>query len=421
VIIIAVGLSYRTAGLGLLERVAVPAGELPETLADLLAGNEIGEAVVLSTCNRTEIYASAATFHGGLENAVGVLSRRCGVEPAVLRRHLYPHHGQGAVEHLFTVAAGLDSMVRGETQILGQLRTAYCVARDSGSAGRLMHDLSQRALRVGKRVRAETGLHRSGASVVSEALADAAGELGGLAGKRALLIGAGSIGAVAAAALRRAGIGEVVIANRTESRGARLAEAMREHGVPAESVGLHRIAGLVGQADLVITCTGAGRTVLDVPTVLAAAGRRLVVCDLALPRDVAAGVGELPGVRVIDLESLRRRLAGAAFGADTGRARLIVAEEVARYVAAQRSAAVTPTVTALRRRAAEVVDSELLRLDSRLADLDPLVRKELAGSLRRVVDKLLHTPTVRVKASGADYAAMLCELFELPPEHGHAA
>jgi glutamyl-tRNA reductase len=268
---------------------------------------------------------------------------------------------------------------------------------------------------VGKRIHTETELHRSGASVVSEALADAAGVLGGLAGRHALLIGAGSVGAVAAAALRRAGVAEVVVANRTESRGARLAESLRAQGVRARSVGLHRLAELVAAADLVITCTGAAAPVLDVPTVRAAR-RPLVICDLALPRDVAAGVAELPGVRVVDLESLRQRLSGAALGVDTGRARLIVAEEVAEYVAAQRSAAVTPTVTALRRRAAEVVESELLRLDSRLVDLDPLVRKEIASTVRRVVDKLLHTPTVRVKASGADYAAMLSELFELPSE-----
>jgi glutamyl-tRNA reductase len=332
------------------------------------------------------------------------------------------HYAGAAAEHLFTVAAGLDSMVVGEAQILGQVRAAYNTARAAGTVGRTLHELIQQALRVGKRVHAETGLDQVGRSVVAEALADAGAALGGLAGKRALIVGAGSMGALSAAALRRAGIGEVVIANRSTDNGARLAESLQEQGVPATAVGLTGLAERIAAADVVVSCTGAtGTVIVDGMVAARPAQRPLVVCDLGLPRDVSLGVAAVPGVTVVDLESLRRRLDELPGGPDTGRAAAIVAEELRGFLATQRSAEVTPTVTALRRRAAEVVDTEMLRLDSRLPALDPAVRDELARTVRRVVEKLLHTPTVRVKElasgpAGAGYADALRELFQLDPE-----
>ncbi len=227
------------------------------------------------------------------------------------------------------------------------------------------------------------------------------------------------MGGLAAAALRRAGIGEIVVANRTERTGARLAELQVEQGTPARAVGLDDLVANLAEADVVVSCTGATGTVIDVDMVVGRT-RPLVVCDLGLPRDVAADVAGLPGVTIIDLESLQRRLAAAPSGLDTARAVDIVAQEVRGYLATQRSAEVTPTVTALRRRAAEVVDAELLRLDSRLPALDGPVRAEVVQTVRRVVDKLLHTPTVRVKElasgpGGAEYAEALRELFGLDP------
>jgi glutamyl-tRNA reductase len=253
---------------------------------------------------------------------------------------------------------------------------------------------------------------------VSEALADADRVLGGLAGRRALIVGAGSMGGLSAAALRRAGIGEIVIANRTVRTGARLAELQVEHGTPAHAVGLGDLPSHIAEADVVVACTGAAGTVVDA-TMIAPRTRPLVVCDLGLPRDVAADAADLRGVTIVDLESLQRRLTEAPSGLDTRRAAMIVADEVTAYLATQRSSAVTPTVTALRRRAAEVVDAELLRLDSRLG-LDPAARAEVAQTVRRVVDKLLHTPTVRVKElavgpNGVEYAEALRELFQLDP------
>jgi glutamyl-tRNA reductase len=417
--LLAVGLSHRSADLRVLERAVVPAGEVGKVLDELVRCPNVTEAALVTSCNRVEVYAVVEAFHGGLGDIVSVLGRHCGLDAAELYEHLYVHYAGAAVAHLFSVAAGLDSMVVGESQILGQVRNAYNAAREAGTVGRTLHELVQRALRVGKRVHSETGLDRVGGSVVSEALTDADRLLGGLAGRSALLVGAGSMGGLSAAALRRAGIGEIVVANRTEATAARLALLQREHGVPATSVGLDDLAAQIARVDLVVACTGAGGTVIGADAV-GARTRPLVICDLGLPRDVDAAVGELAGVTIVDLESLQRRLATAPSGLDTRRAGEIVAEEVRGYLATQRSAEVTPTVTALRRRAAEVVDAELLRLDSRLPELERGVRNELAQTVRRVVDKLLHTPTVRVKElasapGGAEYAEALRELFQLDP------
>jgi glutamyl-tRNA reductase len=332
-------------------------------------------------------------------------------------------------------------MVVGEPQILGQLRTAYAVAEQAGAVGSTLHELAQQALRVGKRVHAETGIDAEGASVVSEALDDAAAALAsenntadgaGLAGRRALVLGTGSMGGLAAAQLRRAGVAEIVLANRTEAAAQRLAALCEAEGTPASAVTLDGMSAALAAADLVVCCTGAVDAVLGAEQV--ARARRctpapLVVCDLGLPRDVEPGVGELPGVTLLDLTTLQRRLeqrgparpAGAGGAGATERAQRIVIEEVRGYLAAQRSAEVTPTVTALRKRAAEVVDAELLRLNGRLPGLDAAVRDELARTVRRVVDKLLHAPTVRVKqlaevGGGQAYADALRELFELDPQ-----
>jgi glutamyl-tRNA reductase len=423
--VLVVGLSHRSAPVEVLERASVSSQDAPKLLDELTRSGRVGEAVVLSTCNRVEVYAVVEAFHGGLADVSGVLARHTGMDVGSLSSYLYVHYAASAVEHLFSVAAGLDSMVVGEAQILGQLRTAYNTAIEADTVGRAMHELAQQALRVGKRSQSETGIDGAGASVVSEALADAASALGGLAGRRALVVGAGSMGGLAGAQLRRAGIGGLVLANRTPERAARLAATLTADGVPSRAVGLDQVPAELALADVLVSCTGAVGTVLGADMVAEALGTRdgrpLVICDLGLPRDVDTAVAELPGVTVIDLASLNERLADRTEGDAVRAARRIVADEVAHYLSAQRSAEVTPTVTALRRRAAEVVDAELLRMSGRLPDLDPQIRDELAHTVRRVVDKLLHTPTVRVKqlaeAPGGDtYAEALRELFELDPQ-----
>jgi len=427
--VLVVGLSHRSAPVQVLERAAVGATEVPKLLEELLRGQHVSEAVLLSTCNRIEVIAVVDAFHGGLADVSAVLARHAGMSLTELTEHVFVHYAGSAVQHLFAVAAGLDSMVVGEAQILGQLRTAYATADEAGTVGRTLHELAQHALRVGKRVHTSTGIDTAGASVVSEALADAATELGDLAGRRAVVVGAGAMGALAAAHLRRAGVAEVVVLNRSAERADRLAENTRTQGTPARAAALDALEVELATADLMVACTGAVGTVVELDTVAAAvaerAGRRLAIVDLGLPRDVDARVAELPGVAVVDLAALQRRLASGDRGAAVAAAQQLVAEEAQAYLAAQRSAEVTPTVTALRRRASDVIDAELLRLDSRLPDLEPKVREEFGRSVRRVVDKLLHTPTVQVKklAEGPDgdsYAAALRALFELDPQTPNA-
>jgi glutamyl-tRNA reductase len=426
--VLLVGLSHRSAPVEILERACVSSQDVSKLLDELTRHGRVGEAMVLSTCNRVEVYAFVEAFHGGLADVSGMLARHAGLDVSALSPFLYVHYAASAVEHLFSVAAGLDSMVVGEAQILGQLRGAYGVAVEAGTVGRAMHELAQQALRVGKRSHSETGIDAAGASLVSEALADAQRLLGGLVGRRALVLGAGSMGALSAAQLRRAEVGSIVVVNRTPERAARLAAALTGEGVASRCAALDQLAGEIALADVLVTCTGAVGTVLGAYTVAEALGHRepdrpLVICDLGLPRDVDAAVAELPGVSVVDLVTLNERLSRGTEGggASVREVRRIVTEEVAQYLSAQRCAEVTPTVTALRRRAAEVVDAELLRMSGRLPDLEPQVRDEFARTVRRVVDKLLHTPTVRVKqlaeAPGGDtYAEALRELFGLDPQ-----
>ncbi|MEV0698890.1 glutamyl-tRNA reductase [Saccharopolyspora sp. NPDC050389] len=423
--LLTVGISHHSAPVRVLERVSIGGDDVAKLLGELLQREHICEAFIISTCNRVEVYAVAETFHGGLDDVTSVLARHAGAEVGELADHLYVYYAGAAVEHLFSVSAGLDSMVVGEAQILGQLRQAYGTADENGTVGKTLHELAQQALRVGKRVHTETGIDAEGASVVSEALADAEVALDGLAGRSALVVGAGSMGGLAAAQLKRAGIGEVVIANRTEANGERLASSLRADGVISRTADLTDLSSAIAAADLVVACTGAIGAVVTEDVVAAALtvrdDRPLLCCDLGLPRDIVPEVAGLPGVTVVDLESLQRRLSDKQGGNESERAAQIVAEELRNYLAAQRSAEVTPTVTALRKRAAEVVDGELLRLDSRLPELDGDVRDELARTVRRVVDKLLHTPTVRVKQlasvpGGAGYADALRELFELDPQ-----
>lgn len=421
--LLVVGLSHRTAPVRVLERAAMPAEDTGKFLGELMKSSNVAEALLLSTCNRIEVYTVVETFHGGMAEVIETLTRHAGSDVTGLADHLYVHYAGAAVEHAFSVAAGLDSMVVGESQILGQLRAAYASAAEQGAAGRTLHELAQQALRVGKRVHSETGIDATGASVVTEALSDAAAALGTLAGRHAVLVGAGSMGGLAAAHLRRAGIGSLTVVNRSLPAAQRLVSAALTDGVPATAAGLADLAAVLADAELVVSCTGSVGPVIEGAAVRRAradTAHPLVVCDLGLPRDVAPEVGELPGVTVIDLATLQERLRDRPGGSDVTRAREIVAAEVTAFLAAQRSASVTPTVTALRQHAAEVVAAELLRLESRLPELDASVRAELAKTVRRVVDKLLHTPTVRIKElaagpAGQAYADALRELFDLDP------
>lgn len=413
--VLVVGVSHRTAPVPLLEQVTV--GVTGGFLPDLLAAPTLSEGVVVSTCNRVEVYADSDGFHAGVDAVRDLLADRSGVPLGTLQEHLYVHWEGSAVAHLFEVAAGLDSMVVGESQILGQLRTAYVAARDGAAAGRTLHELFQRALHVGKRVHAETGIDAAGQSLVSVALERAVAAVGDLTGRPVLVVGAGSMGALAGATLRRCGAGRITVANRSVPNARRLATALEGDGV-----GLDRLDEALAGTDVVVSSTGAIGVVLDAGTVAKAVaargGRPLAVVDLALPHDVDPDVADLPGVTLVTLASLQQVLATGSTGADVAAARRIVADGVAQFLAWQKAARVAPTVVALRSRADELVEAELARLAGRLPELDERARQELAASLRRVVGALLHTPTVRVKEltdapAGLSYAQALRELFGL--------
>ncbi|WP_405980158.1 glutamyl-tRNA reductase [Streptomyces sp. NBC_00158] len=620
--LLVVGLSHRSAPVSVLERASLSADAKVKLLHDTLAAEPAAEATVLATCNRIELYADVEKFHAGVAELSTLLAQHSGVALEELTPYLYVHYEDRAVHHLFSVACGLDSMVVGEGQILGQIKDALALGQELHTAGRLINDLFQQALRVGKRAHSETGIDRAGQSLVTFGLEQLAVHLPvgeWAAGKRALVIGAGSMSSLAAATLARVGVAEVVVANRTAERAERLAEILVASGtgVAARAVPMSAVAGELARVDVVVSCTGAtglvltgddvaaalagggagagavaggpaglsptpplpetgaaprtpswglrpqtlapqsqaglengaapraagpgtadgfaaaqasgpavadgfaaagalgsafaaapqagvdaevvarlaaaaqgGRRIadagavrtiaapvavegdgcpvgLDVPadgSLPAGGGRsalagvdagslelhgawadqgeaaaqrqprraaraladgavpvRLALLDLAMPRDIDAAVHRIPGVRLVDIESLAEASADAPMAADVDAVRGIVAAEVAAFGAAQRAAHITPTVVALRAMAAEVVAMEVARLDGRVPDLDERQRAEVTQTVRRVVDKLLHAPTVRVKQlasepGGAGYAEALRELFDLDPQ-----
>lgn len=419
------GVSHRSAPVSVLEQLSTDESEQVKIVDRVMQSPLVTEAMVLSTCNRVEVYAVVDAFHGGLSAIGQVLAEQSGMSLSDLTKYAYVRYSEAAVEHLFAVASGLDSAVVGEQQVLGQVRRAYAAAEANRTVGRILHELAQRALAVGKRVHSETGIDAAGASVVSVALGMADAKVGGLQGKTAVVVGAGAMGALSAAHLTRAGVQNVYVVNRSVPRAQRLARKIRESGAAAEALSLDNLATALADADVVVSCTGAVRPVVslaDVHNALAASRRdenqRLVICDLGMPRDVDPAVSGLPGVWVVDMDRVQREPSARAAAADADAARHLVAAEVATYLAGQRMAEVTPTVTALRQRAADVVEAELLRLDNRLPSLEAAQRDEVARTVRRVVDKLLHAPTVRIKqlasAPGGDtYAEALRELFEL--------
>ncbi|GAA2259470.1 glutamyl-tRNA reductase [Streptomyces amakusaensis] len=530
--LLVVGLSHRSAPVSVLERASLSADAQAKLLTDTLAAEPAAEATVLATCNRIELYADVEKFHAGVAELSTLLAQHSGVGLEELTPYLYVHYEDRAVHHLFSVACGLDSMVVGEGQILGQIKDALATGQGLHTAGRLINDLFQQSLRVGKRAHSETGIDRAGQSLVTfglEQLADGSDVAGWAADKRVLVIGAGSMSSLAATTLARLGVRELVIANRTLERAERLAAALSgPGGVSVRAVPMTAVADELTRADAVVSCTGATGLVLTADAVAAAlaesaggggsdadrlrapdgslvarlaaaaardgrvtdrsagvlaggesfgvttqdteaeqgesrggcpvgldeqhsaealaqhglwtenaprrvrtgstavagAGEgpvRMALLDLAMPRDIDHAVHRIPGVRLVDIESLAEASADAPMAADVDQVRRIVSDEVAAFGAAQRAAHITPTVVALRAMAADVVAGEIARLEGRLPALDEKQRAEIGQTVRRVVDKLLHAPTVRVKQlasepGGAGYADALRTLFDLAPE-----
>jgi glutamyl-tRNA reductase len=415
--LLVVGVSHLSAPLPVLESVALDDRRRLRLETALHGADHIDEVVVLSTCNRTEIYVEAATFHGALADLTGALSALTGVARDILRDHLYVHYEDRAVEHAFTVAAGLDSMAVGETQILGQLRGALSGAQHRGHVGPALNLLLQQSLRVGKKVHAETAIDTVSHSLVEAGLAVAEDMFGAVDGLRTLVIGAGGMGALAATTAGRQGA-LVTIVNRTLERAERLARRIDGTARPVDE-----LAKALADADVVVASTGAVGAVVTLPHAVdaqvARAGRPQLYVDLALPHDVATEVGSLTGVRRLGLDELGAALASTALSPAVDQARGIVAAEVEQYLAARAGDAVGPTVAALRDQAAGVVTAELARLTRRTPELTDAQRSEVERAVHRIVDKLLHTPTTRVRelagaGESVSYAAALSDLFNLP-------
>ncbi len=418
--VLVVGASHRSAPVEVLEQLALD----PEAAAKLriaaLETEHVVEAVVLATCNRVEIYAAVDRFHGSVDDLTALLVERTDLSAEELTPSLYVHYDEAAVAHLFAVATGLDSMVVGESQILGQVRAALRSSQDAESIGPSLNALFQQGLRVGKRAHAETGIDRAGQSLVSVALAEAAQLLGALPGISVCIVGAGSMAALSATSVRRADVGDIVVLSRTLGNAQRLAAA-----VNGRAARLDALPAELAAADLVISCTGATGAVITADMVAQARSGRtdgalLVLVDLALPRDVEPAAAGLPEVAVVGLEGLAASVHNGAALEDVAAVRRIVAEEVAAFVAARDAARVAPTLVALRTMATGVVGAELERLWSRLDSLSPYERDEVERAVRRVADKLLHEPSVRIKELGgrsleSSYADALAELFALDP------
>jgi len=415
--LVVVGLNHRNAPVDLLERMAVPARALPKALHTLTAREHLAEVVLVSTCNRTEVYARTTLFHPGIDDVRHFLADTAGLDPDALADLLYTYHDDAAVAHLFGVAAGLDSMIIGEHEILGQVREAWRIAEHEGTTGPLLSRTFRQAVEVGKRARTETEIGRHAVSVSSAAVTLAAERLGSLEGRRVLVLGAGEMGESMAIALAGAGVGEIVVANRTPSRGRALAER-----VGGRAIGLDEVPDVLVTTDVLLSSTGAENVLIeraDIELVMQRRdGRALLVVDVAVPRDVDPGVAQVFGVTLLDIDALR------ALGeqslqqrrAEMGRVRAIITSELERYRIERSAREVAPLVTALRDRVEALRQAEVDRITSKLDD--PRARASLDAATRAFVNKLLHEPTIRLKetagtARGELYADALADLFAL--------
>jgi glutamyl-tRNA reductase len=404
----------------LLERMAVADSHLPKVLHDLAAREHLLEVVVLSTCNRTEIYARCSRFHAAVGDVRDFLAAYSGADPDDFADHLYTYFDDAAVAHLFSVAAGLDSMIVGESEILGQVRDAWDIAVREGGTGPLLSRLFRHAVESGKRVRTETGISKHPVSISSAAVAVAAEHLGSLDGARVLVIGAGEMGEGVARALSSRGIAEVCVANRTRARGEEIARR-----VGGRAVSLDELEDELLDTDVLLTSTASQHVLVERSAVEAVMARRsnrpLFVVDVALPRDVDPGVRAVEGVTLLDLDDLKEFAARSAElrRREIGRVREILAAELERYRLERAARELAPLVTSLRALGEDVRETELRRFDAKLASLTPEQRDAVEALSRGIVNKLLHEPTVRVKdAAGSgrgDYLGdALAALFDLP-------
>jgi len=397
----------------------IAADDIPKALSDLGAADNLSEVVVLSTCNRVEIYANAERFHGGYQDIREFIGRYAGLAPEDIADHLYALHDAEAVRHLFSVTAGLDSAVVGEHEILGQVRTAWEQSSEHGTIGSVLGPLFRHALETGKRARTDTAIGRGIASVSQAAVALASAHLDGLGGRPVLVLGAGEMAEGTVKSLAAAGTSDIFVANRTWENAVRLAEVCG-----GTAVGLDHVPDALVAVEMLVTTTGAQDIILnhvDIADVIGRrAGRELVIVDVAVPRDVDPAAADLDGVTLLDMDDI-----GAFVDQQMvtrtrviGNVETIVDEEVARFQAVTSAREVAPLVSQLRSRGSEIADAELSRFAAKFADLEDAEREAVEALARGIVNKLLHEPTVRLKdaagrARGDRLAESLRDLFDL--------
>lgn len=403
--VLVVGMSHRSAPVALLERLSMDDTVRNDTTTRLVDRASLSEAMIVSTCNRLEVYSSTDSFHAGVADVIDVLEEISGVDAETLRGYLYVRYADAAAEHMMVVAAGLDSMVVGEQQIIGQVRTAYQTAADKGTVGPKLHGIAQSALHVGKRVHTETEIAEAGASMVTYALDQAMGNAGleDLSGKTALVLGAGAMASLAATHLGKRGVDKLIIANRTHERAERVAQHSLEAGVAAEAIPYDERVSVLDDVDIAVSATGADGFTITAADVPGTRTKPLMLVDLSLPRDIDDAAGDIHGVDLVNIESLHKSVTSRDSTSPAHlKAQKIIREELRDFQSEQRVRDVVPALTAMRTRANTIVESEVDRLRSRLPDLDEKQFGEVTKAVRRVVNEMLHTPTVRAKKLAAE-------------------
>lgn len=418
--VLVVGMSHRSAPVSLLERLSMDDTVRNDTTTKLVQQPSLSEAMIVSTCNRLEVYSTTDSFHAGVDEVVNVLEDISGVDASTLRGYLYVRYADAAAEHMMVVASGLDSMVVGEQQIIGQVRTAYQEADEQGTIGTRLHALAQSALHTGKRIHTETDIDEAGASMVTFALDQAMDNAGleNLSGKTALVLGAGAMASLAATHLGKRGIDKLIIANRTFERAERVAGHAMEAGVSAEAIDYDDRFTVLNDVDIAVSATGADGFTITADELSAVTGEIMLI-DLSLPRDIDDACAERPGVDLVNIESLHRSVTSRDTTSPAHKdAQNIIAEELNTYRTEQRVREVVPALTSMRKNANEIVQSEADRLRARLPEVGEKEFTEITKTLRRVVNELLHTPTVRAKELAASddsvaYGSVLEQLFGL--------